>query len=242
MELFSHLTYHIPSDCWPNAKHTVARRSTRVILRPLGTQRFSLYWPILHNLSHCCSVGAPVVLTNPLTVLPLTTWLSLPACWCTQRTPRRRSLSEATNGETQDLNRFSRPRSHCNGSMFYIYLTWNFFTFSRTTQFFRSKFSLFWQNQKINSYPVLYMNLFYFLFYFFSYFPFSRKEENFIGPISTPDLGRWQPGLPAFRPTVNISHWTSQPKIWRTFPFTFWEVKPIFSVKFSWTWTMKVFF
>ena len=92
VELFSHLTYHIPSDCWPNAKHTVARRSTRVILRPLGTQRFSLYWPILHNLSPCCSVGAPVVLTNPLTVFPLTTWLSLPACWCTQRTPRRRSL------------------------------------------------------------------------------------------------------------------------------------------------------
>ena len=91
-------------------------------------------------------------------------------------------------------------------------------------------------------FPVLYMNLFYFLSYFFSYFPFSSKEENFIGPISTPDLGRWQPGLPAFRPTVNISHWTSQPKIWRTFPFIFWEVKQIFSVKFSWTWTLKVFF
>ena len=43
VELYSHLTYHIPSDCWPNAKHTVARRSTRVILRPLGAQRFSLY-------------------------------------------------------------------------------------------------------------------------------------------------------------------------------------------------------
>ena len=44
------------------------------------------------------------------------------------------------------------------------------------------------------------------------YLSYFSEGQNFIGLISTADLGRWQLGLTAFRPTVNISHGTTDPK------------------------------